>query len=83
MAVPFADARFPGAPAGDEPTITLRASDPAFLHAVRAYARATADFVSPHGETTSQVAAVVAPINTFVDQSRTWRRNNGHKNATV
>jgi hypothetical protein len=84
MAVEFEDARYPGDPAVDEPVILIRASDPAAIHALSAYAKATADLgVSPHGETTSNLATVVGPINDFRDDMAVWRRANGYNVATV
>ena len=83
MVVAFSDARYQGAAAADEPVITLRASDPAFMAAMRAYARATADYVSPAGEVTDARPTVINPINVHAELAATWRRANGYTVATT
>jgi hypothetical protein len=84
MAEPFEDARYGDDPAADEPTIELRASDPAIMHALAAYARATADLgLGKHGPINSDLATVVGPINDFRDDVAAWRRANSFNVATV
>jgi hypothetical protein len=83
MAVPFADARFGGAAAVDEPTITLRASDPAIMETLRAYMAATADRISPAGETTDARPTYLVPLSEFKDDVAAWRRANGYNVATA